>query len=94
MTVGGPEGGRETQTATELGTQESGAGELHREVRASGCDTRKAPSTVADEAGAQARHGEKPAQRGQKGGPQENKAGKTSGVQGNNRGRDASGVAH
>ena len=25
MTVGGPEGGRETQTATELGTQESGA---------------------------------------------------------------------
>ena len=81
-------------TAMPWGTQDSGEGALHGGMRDGGGDTRKSPSVAADEAGAQGRHGEGPAQRGKKGGRQTNMGSKTSGVQGDDGGREASGVPH
>ena len=56
-------------------------------------DTRKASSAAADKAGAQGRHGVRPANRGRSGGRCDNEASETSGLQGNDRGRKASIVA-
>ena len=92
--MGGPEGGRKTRMAMLWITQESGAGELHVDMRAGGGNTGKAPSVAVDESGVRGRHRARPAQRGQKGGWKENKAVETSGVRGDDRGLEASGVAH
>ena len=85
---------RVTWAATVWVTQESGAERLQGEVTAGRGDTGKAPSAAADKAGAQGRHRASPAQRGRSGGRPEKQVVKTSRVQGNDRGRDASGVAH
>ena len=92
--AGGTEWERETRTATAWGTQESGAGKLHGEARASGGNTGKSPSAASGEAGARGPHGARPAQRRIHGGGRENKAGETSGVRGDNRVCKASGVDH
>ena len=76
------------------GTQDSSAVAIHGDVRACGGQTGKAPSAAADKEGARGRHGERPVQRGEKGDHQKNKGGETSGVQGDDGGRDASVVAH
>ena len=57
-------------------------------------DTRKASFAAANKAGAGGHHGARPAKRVRFAGRRENPAGKFSGVRGNNRGREASGVAH
>ena len=61
---------------------------------AGGCDTGKASSMAADKAGAGGRHGARPAQMGRFVGWQENPAGESFGVRGNDGGREASGVAY
>ena len=92
MTVGGEEGGRDTPTATPWGTQNSGAGAVHGGAQACGGNIRKSPSEAADEARALGRHGARPAQREERGFRRENKGGKTLGVWGDDRVREASGV--
>ena len=64
------------------------------DAMAGGGDTRKYSSAAANKAGARDHHGASPTQKGQKEGRQENKGGKTLGVRGNDRGREASEVAH
>ena len=81
------------QTAMAWGAQDRGEGELHGDVMAVRGNTGKASSAAANKAGAWGRHGTRPANRGRSGGRQENQAGKSSGVQGNDRGRKASIVA-
>ena len=74
--------------------QESGEGELPGDVIAGGGDTRKAPSAAANETGVQGRHGARPANRGRYRGRWENQADESSKLRGNDRGREASGVAY
>ena len=60
--------------------------------RAGGSDARKSPSSAANEAETQDRHGARPGQEEEYEGRQENVGGVTSGVRGNKGGREASGV--
>ena len=69
-------------------------GELHGEMQASGGNSGKSPSVVADKALTWGRHGARPAQRGILGGRREDEAIETLVVRGGDRGREASGVAH
>ena len=57
-------------------------------------DTGKSSSVTADKAGAGGRHGGTPEQREGFTGQRETPASDSSGVQGDNKGREASGVAH
>ena len=63
-------------------------------MQAGGGNTRKAPSAATDEAGVWGRHGARLVQKGGQGGRQEKSTGKTSGVWGDDRVREASMVAH
>ena len=94
MTKGDPGGIGDTLTAFPWGTQESGVGVIQVGARAGGSDTRKPPSGAADKAGTRGRHGVRPGQGKKNGGRRENAGDVTLGVQGNNRGRKASGVDH
>ena len=95
-TAGGGRGGRrgrETQTATAWGMQESGAGEQPGVVTASRSETGKAISASANNTVAVGRHGERYRVREREAGRQENPAGESSGVGGEKGGREAYGVA-
>ena len=94
MTAGGTEWERETRTARPWVMQYSVAGAIHGDARAGRGYTKKAHSAADDETGARSRYGARPAQRGRQGGRQKKHEGKTSGVWGDNRGREASRVAH
>ena len=63
-------------------------------MTASGGNIRKSPYAAANEAGTRGRHGARPAQREKNGGRPESMGGKKSGVRGNDRGHEASRVAH
>ena len=94
MTAGEPEGIGDILTASPWVMQENGAGRLQGGARAGGSDTGKAPSAVADKAGAQGPHGARPGQGEKYRGQRENMGGVTSGVWGNDGGREASRVDH
>ena len=85
---------RETWTAMAWGTQESGKGELPGDAMAGGGDTEKAPSVAANKVGPRGRHGARPANRVRYRGRRENQEDEYSEVQGNDRGCEASRVAH
>ena len=80
MTARDPEGSGDTLTALPWVTQESGAGALQVGARADGSNTRKAPSAVADEAGARGHYGARPTQGEKNGSQRENAGGITLGV--------------
>ena len=92
--AGGAGWERETRTVMSWRTQDSGEVGLPGDVMAGEGDTGKAASAAADETGEQGRHGARPANRGGSRGRRGKQAGKTLGVQGDDGGRKASGVAH
>ena len=69
-------------------------GELPGEAMAGRGNIGKAPFAAANKSGAWGRHGARPVQRGRYGGKQENQAGETSGVRGEDEGCEASRLAH
>ena len=81
-TVGEAGGRSEIWTATAWGMQESGVGELPGFIAAGRSETGKATSVVADEAEAGGRHGARPGVRERFVGRQENSAGESPGVGG------------
>ena len=83
MTEGEQGGSGDTLTASPWGTQESGAGGLQVGAQAGGSNDSKAPSTAANKAGTQGRHGAGQGQGGKSGGQQENVEAVTLGVRGN-----------
>ena len=82
-----------TRTATSGGTLESGAGELSGDMTAGGSDTGKATSAAANKVGSGGHHGARSGVRDRIAGWQENPAGESSGVGGEEEGRKASRVA-
>ena len=93
-TVGWPGWEKETRTATEWGTQESGVGWLQGEVMVGRGENKKYFSTAANKGGARGRHGARQAQGGISRGRRENPARKTSVVRGDDEGHKAYGVVH
>ena len=93
MQGGGAGWERATWTATAWKMKDSGKGELSGDKMAGGGNIRKSSSAAADKAGAGGCHGARPGNMGKSGGRQENQAGESTGVQGDYRGREASGVA-
>ena len=92
-TAGGKGWERDTGTETAWGTQESGKVELPGDAIAGGGNTGKDPFAAANKAGAQGRHGVRPANRERSRGQPENQSDKSSGVRGDDWGCEASGVA-
>ena len=92
-TAGGAGGGSKIRTATAWGTQEIRAGEQPGVMTAGGSKTGKATSAADNKAGAGGRHGARYGVRERVARRREKPAGNSSGVGGNEGGRNAYGVA-